>query len=78
MEYYVGNHVCLWSSDAFPIWNASLSQLEMTGSKTGLNSFIDQLQITPSTGYASNFELIYSVVTPTATTSQRNQNVNKI
>jgi hypothetical protein len=78
MAQNVGNYVWAWRSDAFPTWNASLSQLEMTGSKTGLNSFIDQLQITPSTGYASNFELIYSVVTPTATTSQRNQNVNKI
>lgn len=59
-------------------YNAGTKVLTFTGSRNGINGQLDQIILTPTTGYAQNFELIYNGTNPNSISASRNQRVVKI
>lgn len=57
-------------------WNSSTKTLTLTGTRSQINTDLDTIQMTPATGYNSNFQLRYSVITPRNRQDSRDQNVN--
>jgi hypothetical protein len=56
-------------------FNSGTKVLTVTGNRLTVNQVIDSLQVTPATGYTSNFELIYTGTARGVAVSQRNQNI---
>jgi hypothetical protein len=60
-------------------WDNTSKVFTVTGIKSDVNNVINSLTLTPATGYAASFELIYSVDSPAGSipppNSQRNQNI---
>jgi hypothetical protein len=57
-------------------WNSAAKTLTLTGTRAEINTDIDTIQLTPSTGYTNNFDLRYTVITPRNRTDTRDQKVN--
>lgn len=68
----------LYAANVSESWNAATSTYTIASSKTLVNAKIDNLILTPATGYTNNFELYYKVTTPNSNTSTRNQFINKV
>lgn len=52
--------------------------LVIFGTRDQVNHMIDGFNLTPATGYSSNFQLYYRLVTPTSNVARRNQYINKV
>lgn len=59
-------------------WNSGTKTLTLNGTRAQINADIDTIQLTPTTGYNSNFALVYTVVTPRTDTDSRSQSVNYV
>ena len=59
-------------------YDSGTRTLTLVGSKAFVNAFIDYIRYTPAFGYTANFELDYSVTTPTGGLGLRNQRVIRI
>ena len=59
-------------------YNAGSKVLTLTGSRNAINGQLDQIVLTPTTGYAQDFELIYVGTIPNSISASRNQRVVKI
>jgi len=59
-------------------YDSGTRTLTLVGPKAFVNAFIDFIRYTPAFGYTANFELDYSVTTPTGGLGLRNQRVTRI
>jgi hypothetical protein len=58
-------------------WDSTAKTYTIVGTKYATNAVLNNLIVTPSTGFDTNFNLIYTATTPTPATATRNQRVNK-
>ena len=56
-------------------FDSSTDTLTITGIKTSINTLIDDITLTPTSGTQPDFDLVYSVTTPLNNVSKRNQNI---
>jgi hypothetical protein len=70
-----GKFIRSWKRQSQATWIPGTNTLEIVGTKASVNSHVDYLTMIPATDYASNFDLLYTVSTPTNGTSVRNQTV---
>ena len=59
-------------------YDATTKTLTLTGTRSEVNTDIDQILLTPAEGYTSSFTLNYEVLTPTSDTENRDQTVYKL
>jgi hypothetical protein len=59
-------------------FNSGTKTLTITARKLDINTYLDLLQLTPATSYATNIDLIYKVLTPNSVTAYRNQTVTYV
>jgi hypothetical protein len=59
-------------------WDNDTKTYTIVGNRYATNAILNNLTVTPSTGFDTNFNLIYTTTTPTPATATRNQRVNKV
>jgi len=64
-------------SDLFETWNDTTKTLTITGTQDFINTSIDLITLQPSVGYDKNYQLLYTVITPSATTASRSQRITR-
>lgn len=71
--YVVSNALSVLAS-----YSAGSATMIIFGTRDQVNHMMEGFNLTPSTGYSSNFELYYRVVTPASQISTKNQTINKV
>jgi len=64
-------------SDLFETWNDTTKTLTITGTQDFINTSIDLITLEPGVGYDKNYQLLYTVITPSATTASRSQRITR-